>query len=60
MVLGTFLDVEEAFDNAASSAIERALTQKCELATVNNWIMSLILDRTTTLELKRCSIISKS
>jgi ribonuclease HI len=59
MALGTFLDVEGAFDNVAFSAIERALNQKCESATVNNWIMSLIRNRTTTVELNGCSKIIK-
>ena len=49
----------KAFDNVAFSAIERALNQKCESATVNNWIMSLIRNRTTTVELNGCSKIIK-
>ena len=54
MALGTFLDVEGAFDNVAFGAIERALNQKCESATVNKWIMSLIRNRSTTVELNGC------
>ena len=30
MALGTFLDIEGAFDNVSFSAIERALDNKCE------------------------------
>ena len=54
MALGTFLDVEGAFDNVAFGAIEKALNQKCESVPVNNWIMSLIRNRTTTVELNGC------
>ena len=51
MALGTFLDIEGAFDNITFNAIERALTKKCESSTVNNWIMSMIKDRCITVEL---------
>ena len=59
MALGTFLDVEGAFDNIAFNAIERALKQKCESAAVNKWIMSLLQNRTTTVELNGCKKIIK-
>ena len=48
MALGTFLDVEGAFDNVAFGAIEKALNQNCESVPVDNWIMSLIRNGTTT------------
>ena len=59
MALGTFLDVEGAFDNIAFSAIERALNRKCESAAVNKWIMSLLRNRTTTVELNGCKKVIK-
>ena len=51
MALGTFLDIEGAFDNVTFDAIERALNKKCESASVNKWIMSMITTRSTTVEL---------
>ena len=51
LALGTFLDVEGAFDNVAFSAIERALHQKCESPVVIKWIMDLIRNRSTIVEL---------
>ena len=35
MALGTFLDIEGAFDNVSFDAIERSLTKKCEYSAVN-------------------------
>ena len=35
MALGTFLDVEGAFDNVAFKSIEKALNRKCESSSVN-------------------------
>ena len=51
MALGTFLDVEGAFDNVAfgSSSIVKALNQKCESVPVNNWLLSLIRNGTMPL-----------
>ena len=51
LALGTFLDVEGAFDNVAFSAIEKALHEKCESPVVTKWIMDLIRNRSTTVEL---------
>ena len=51
LALGTFLDVEGAFDNVAFSAIEKALHRKCESPIVTKWIMDLIRNRSTTVEL---------
>ena len=51
LALGTFLDVEGAFDNVAFSAIEKALHRKCESPVVTKWIMGLIRNRSTTVEL---------
>ncbi|KAL5259046.1 hypothetical protein ACHWQZ_G009499 [Mnemiopsis leidyi] len=51
LALGTFLDVEGAFDNVAFSAIEKALHRKCESPVVIKWIMELIRNRSTTVEL---------
>jgi len=42
MALGTFLDIEGAFDNVSFDAIEKALDAKCESTDVNRWIMSMI------------------
>ena len=51
LALGTFLDVEGAFDNVAFSALEKALRRKCESSVVTKWIMDLIRNRSTTVEL---------
>ena len=45
MALGTFLDIEGAFDNVSFDAIERALDSKCKFAEVNQWIRSMIHNR---------------
>ena len=52
MALGTFLDIEGAFDNVSFDAIERALDSKCKSAEVNQWIRSMIHNRQTTVELQ--------
>ena len=52
MALGTFLDIEGAFDNVSFDAIERALDSKCKSAEVNRWISSMIHNRQTTVELQ--------
>ena len=52
MALGTFLDIEGAFDNVSFNAIERALKLKCKSAEVNQWIRSMIHNRQTTVELQ--------
>ena len=52
MALGTFLDIEGAFDNVACHAIEKALNKKCSSPNTNNWIMSMIKSRSTTVELQ--------
>ena len=63
MALGTFLDVEGAFDNVAFKSIEKALNRKCESSSVNKikWIMSLLQNRTTNVELNGCkkSIVNR-
>ena len=51
MALGTFLDIEGAFDNVAFHAIEKALNKKCSSPNTNNWIMSMIKSRSATVEL---------
>ena len=51
LALGTFLDVEGAFDNVAFAAIEKALHRKCESQATTKWIMDLIRNRSTTVEL---------
>ena len=50
MALGTFLDIEGAFDNVSFDAIERTLD--CKSAEVNQWIRSMIHNRQITVELK--------
>ena len=52
MALGTFLDIEGAFDNVAFSAIEKALDKKCSSSTVNKWIMAMIKSRSTSVEIQ--------
>ena len=52
MALGTFLDIDGAFDNVSFDAIERALDSKCKSADVNRWISSMIHNRQTTVELQ--------
>ena len=37
MALGTFLDIEWAFDNVAFHAIEKALNKKCSSSNTNNY-----------------------
>ena len=49
--LGTFLDIEGAFDNVSLTAISRALNKYCPSTNTNNWIRSLIGSRSTTVEL---------
>ena len=51
MALGTFLDIEGAFDNVAFHAIEKALNKKCSSSNTNNWIMSMIKSRSATVEI---------
>ena len=51
MALGTFLDIEGAFDNVAFHAIEKALNKKCASSNTNNWIMSIIKSRSATVEI---------
>ena len=59
MALGTFLDIEGAFDNVSFDAIGRALSCNCSSDGVNQWIMSMIHNRKTTVELqgKRRTIV---
>ena len=52
MALGTFLDVEGAFDNVSFNSIEEALNSKCASRSVNRWIMSMIRNRTIHVELQ--------
>ena len=52
MALGTFLDIEGAFDNVSFDSIERALSKNCKSPGVNRWIMSMIRRRTTKVELQ--------
>jgi ribonuclease HI len=49
--MGTFLDIEGAFDNVSFKAISRALEKYCPSTSVNNWINTLIKSRSTTVEL---------
>jgi ribonuclease HI len=49
--LGTFLDIEGAFDNVSTTAISRALEKYCPSTSTNNWIRSLVKSRSTTVEL---------
>ena len=51
MALGTFLDVEGAFDNISFDAIKKALENKCDSIGTNAWIMSMISHRTITVEI---------
>ena len=51
MALGTFLDIEGAFDNVVFHAIEKAFNKKCSSPNTNNWIMSMIKSRSATVEL---------
>ena len=52
MALGTFLDIEGAFDNVSFDSIEKALSKNCKSPGVNRWIMSMIRRRTTKVELQ--------
>ena len=54
MALGTFLDVEGAFDNVSFNSIEEALNSKfaSRSCSVNRWIMSMIRNRTIHVELQ--------
>ena len=52
MALGTFLDIEGAFDNVSFYAIKRALNLNCSSSAVNQWIMSMIHNRKITVELQ--------
>ena len=52
MALGTFLDVEGAFDNVSFDSIEEALNSKCASRGVNRWIMSMIRNRKIHVELQ--------
>ena len=51
MALGTFLDIEDAFDNISFSAIEKAFNKKYQSVTVRKWIMSMITNRNETVSL---------
>ena len=51
-VLGTFLDIEGAFDNVSFEAIYKAL-QKTDIdSTTINWIFNMVVNRQTTVQLK--------
>ena len=52
MALDTFPDIEGAFDNVSFDAIKRALTDNCDSKEVNQWIMSMIHNWKTTVELQ--------
>ena len=54
MAFGTFLDIEggAAFDNVTFDVIESALESKYKSAEVNQWIISMIHNRQTTVELQ--------
>ena len=52
MALGTFLDIEGAFDNVSFDSIKRSLSCNCESNEVNRWIMSMIHHRKTSVELQ--------
>jgi ribonuclease HI len=49
--LGTFLDIEGAFDNVSLTAISNALNKYCPSTDTSNWIRSLTKSRSTTVEL---------
>jgi ribonuclease HI len=49
--LGTFLDIEGAFDNVSLTAISKALDKYCPSTSTSNWIRSLVKSRSTTVEL---------
>ena len=53
MALGTFLDIEGAFDNVTFDAIERALNNKSTSTKVNGWIMKMIKSRYLTVEINK-------
>ena len=51
-VLGTFLDIEGAFDNISFNAIKKTI-EKSEIdSTTCNWIFNMISNRYTTIILK--------
>ena len=51
MALGTFLDIEGAFDNVAFTAIDKALSRTCSSNKVRKWIMNLIKSRSVTIDI---------
>ena len=55
MALGTFLDIEGAFDNVSFSAIDKALDKKCPSIKVKRWIMAMIKSRSLTMEINGTS-----
>lgn len=55
MALGTFLDIEGAFDNVAFGAIEKALSRTCPSNKVRKWIMTLIKSRSITIDIHGAS-----
>ena len=62
MALGTFLDIEGAFDNVSFDAIERALNRKCNSNSAIKWIMSMIRSRSISVELngtKKCNKLTR-
>ncbi len=50
--MGTFLDIEGAFDNVSFVAIEEALNKNVTDKTVITWIMNMISNRYITIEIK--------
>ena len=50
--LGTFLDIEGAFDNVSFQAIREALTKSKIDKNTSEWIMNMISNRFITLEIK--------
>ena len=51
-MLGTFLDIEGAFDNVSFEAIYKVL-QKTDINSTNiNWIFNMVVNRQTTVQLK--------
>ena len=51
LALGTFLDIEDAFDNVSFDAIDRALSKKYPSNMVRRWILSMITNRKTLITL---------
>ena len=51
MALGTFLDIEGAFDNMAFSAFDKALSRMFSFNEVHKWIMTMIKSKSIIVEI---------